>query len=172
MRDATPWYAFDTHVVGSYQEERGLRIARSMFDCTLYRVSLLPYPPTTTFPSLRPSPLPSSRLPSPDPPPSLSLPFTFIDLLWIPRFSLAILIPTRPVSVSRGEEGRREQSSPKPPSSSSSPVREELHTMTRPRAQHIRKIVLKRSSGRVSGGARRNGEEFPFSSRCELYTYI
>lgn len=50
MRDATPWYAFDTHV-GSYQEERGLRIARSMFDCTLYRVPLLPCPPTT-FPSL------------------------------------------------------------------------------------------------------------------------
>lgn len=53
MRDATPWYAFDTHVVGTYQEERGLRIARSMFDCTLYRVSLLPYPPTT-FPPLPP----------------------------------------------------------------------------------------------------------------------
>lgn len=58
MRDATPWYAFDTHVVGTYQEERGLRIARSMFDCTLYRVSLLPYPPTTF------SPLPPRRHPA------------------------------------------------------------------------------------------------------------
>lgn len=39
MRDATPWYAFDTHV-GTHQEARGSCIARSMFDCTLYRVSL------------------------------------------------------------------------------------------------------------------------------------
>lgn len=52
MRDATPWYAFDTHV-GTYQEERGPCIARSMFDCTLYRISLLPYPPAAFAAPLR-----------------------------------------------------------------------------------------------------------------------
>lgn len=96
MRDATPWYAFDTHVVGTYQEERGLRIARSMFDCTLYRVSLLPYPPTTfpTPPFFHPCHHPGLLLPDPPPPsPSLSLPLTFIDLFGSRDFDSGIGIP-------------------------------------------------------------------------------
>lgn len=50
MRDATPWYAFDTHV-GTHQEARGSCIARSMFDCTLYCVSLPLSAPLTHSPS-------------------------------------------------------------------------------------------------------------------------
>lgn len=85
MRDATPWYAFDTHVVGTYQEERGLRIARSMFDCTLYRVSLLPYPPTTS-PLSHPAVIPLAFARSSSSAPFS--PFYFHRSLWIPRFSL------------------------------------------------------------------------------------
>lgn len=51
MRDATPWYAFDTHV-GTHQEARGSCIARSMFDCTLYCVSLPAASPSSIYISL------------------------------------------------------------------------------------------------------------------------
>jgi len=70
MRDATPWYAFDTHV-GTHQEARGSCIARSMFDCTLYRVSL---------------PLAVVSL---SPPPSLSLSLSLFPFLCLCLSNLA-----------------------------------------------------------------------------------
>lgn len=77
MRDATPWYALDTHV-GAYHEERPPCIARSMFDCTLCRVSLLPRSPASC---------PSTRCP---------LRFLLASLPRGPRVRLAISNRTSP----------------------------------------------------------------------------